>query len=88
MVKKQKKGICSVPDCGKEIICLGVCECCYQRMRYWERRSTRDKIKRIKQIQVWEHSLDLQLGNVQQIAKTRKQKKTNVQITQRKRKTG
>ena len=72
VIKKQQKEVCSVPDCERETFCLGLCNPCYHRMYYWNKRSMKDKVKRLKQIQIWENSLDLQMGNIHQIAKHRK----------------
>lgn len=59
-----KKKTCIVDGCTKEVIALDMCVNCYNRTRYWHKRSMKDKVKRVKQIQVWEASLELQLGNV------------------------
>lgn len=62
--KKQTKGICLVPACEKEATTLGMCNACYARTYYWHKKSLKQKMNRLKQINVWESSLELQCGNV------------------------
>lgn len=62
--RKQSKGQCLVPACTKEAQTLGMCNACYARTYYWHKKSLKDKMARMKQIQVWESSLELQCGNV------------------------
>ena len=57
------KGPCRVPACKKRAQTLGFCNACYARTYYWHRKSLKEKVQRIEQIQVWESSLEVQCGN-------------------------
>lgn len=77
MARKTKstgKGPCMVPDCSREAHTLGLCRACYQRTYYWHRKTLKQKVARVKQIKVWENSLEMQMGveNVVTFGKRRK----------------
>ena len=55
---------CAVPKCTRDAVVIGLCKTCYSRMNYWNKRPIKHKIARIRQIEVWESSLEMQLGNV------------------------
>jgi hypothetical protein len=60
MAKKEE--LCMVDGCDREAKVMNLCKRCYDRMRYWELRSMKDKLARINQIRTWESSLELQLS--------------------------
>ena len=62
---------CAVPKCTRDAVVVGLCKTCYSRMHYWNKKPIKRKIARMRQIQVWESSLVMQLGNVHQLKKPR-----------------
>ena len=60
---KVDKGPCRVPACKKSATTLGFCNACYARTYYWHRKSLKEKVARMEQIQVWENSLEIQCGD-------------------------
>lgn len=62
-----KNKICIVDGCDDYVTSLDLCPACYQRLRYWHKRSMKDKVKRMKQLHRCEASLSMQLGNVRTI---------------------
>ena len=77
MAYKHKTLKCTVDGCDEPVHCLDVCFACYQRMRYWQNRSMKDKANHAKRMRRCQASLQLQMGNVRSITsaqKTRKRK--------------
>lgn len=64
-----KGHVCAVDGCEDEAYSLGLCTACYARQHFWHKRTMADKVRRVKQIQRWENSLNMQLGNVRSISR-------------------
>ncbi len=63
---------CAVPQCTADALVAGLCKNCYGRVRYWQNRTTKAIIHRYRQIQVWESSLEMQMGNVRGLKRKKK----------------
>ena len=76
MMARKPKEVCLVPACEREPKSLGLCNACYARTYYWHKKSLKEKMARLKQITVWESSLEMQCGNVHAFdrAKLKKQR--------------
>lgn len=72
--KKPSKGVCIVPACERDAVTLGLCNACYSRTYYWHRKSLKEKMLRLKQITVWESSLEMQCSNVHSFDRARLKK--------------
>ncbi len=72
---KNKGKECAVPECEREAYSLGLCQACYARQHYWHRKTMAAKVKRIKNLQLWESSLEMQLGNVKTIKRATKRRR-------------
>ena len=71
---RKKKVICSVDGCDDEVHCLDVCIACYQRMRYWNDRPLRDKVRHLKRMNRCRASLEMMTGNVRPITSARRKR--------------
>lgn len=61
---KKKQETCVIHGCNREVLALHMCTPCYHRVRYWSRKSTRDKVKRLHNLKIYENTMDVSLGNV------------------------
>lgn len=54
---------CMIEGCGRTVHCVGLCERCYQGVRYWlEKRSVRKIVSRAHDLEVWRARLEMIMG--------------------------
>jgi len=55
---------CMIEGCGRTVHCVGLCQRCYQSVRYWlNKRSVRAITSRAHNLEVWRARLDKILGD-------------------------
>lgn len=75
MVKKRGDR-CAVEGCGRTVHCIGLCERCYQGIRYWlEKRSVRKIMSRMHDLDVWRARLDTIMGDKKVVPIRRRRRK-------------